>query len=606
LTSVAAYCREKSRKIQRRRHTDYRLICRQPVWVYNNESKKPEVRMKSNKMTLMGILPVLLLLALAVQLGASGTGSDAQLAKKIDAVMSGTYKPGEPGAAIIVRREGRTIFRRGYGMASLELGVRIEPDMAFRLGSISKQFTAVSILMLAQQGKLSLQDEIGKYIPDFPTGDKKVTIANLLAHTSGIKSYTDMEEWLQLWRKDMSPQEIIAMSKGKPFEFAPGERWRYDNTGYVMLGAIIEKVSGKSYESFVMEHIFTPLGMGHSGYDHTEKITLRRVPGYQMDNQGFINAPYLSMTQPYAAGALYSSVDDLAVWNDAFFSGRLLKKEWLDRAFTPFTLASGESTGYGCGWFISELRGHRTIEHGGGINGFSTYALALPADNVYIAILTNSAVAGRNPEPQAVRIAELVLGLPPAGFKPVPLSPGELDALVGVYANQDNEERYITRERETLFSQRAGGAKYPILAASAIEFFFIDTPTVIRFTKDAQGKVSGLRVQARYGPAEIYTRSVKSLPISRKEITLKPELLGRYTGEYELMPGFSIVISNEAGHLMAQATGQPKVELFAESETNFFLKVVDAQIIFDLDASGKPMALTLFQGGQKLPGKKIK
>lgn len=562
--------------------------------------------MKINKTVTNGTLTVFLLLALAAQLAAVSTDSDKRLLGEIDAVMSKTYKPGEPGAAVIVRCNGWTIFRKGYGLADLELGVKVEPDMIFRLGSITKQFTATAILMLAEQGKLSLQDEINKYIPTFTARDKKVTVEHLLTHTSGIKSYTNMEEWLPLWRKDMTPQEIIDLSKGKPFEFNPGERWNYNNTGYVMLGAIIEKVSGKSYAAFVEENIFTPLGMRHSYYDRTEQVIPRRVHGYQKDTGGIINAPYLSMSQPYAAGSLLSSVDDMAVWNDAVFSGRLLKKEWLDKAFVPFHLANGESTGYGYGWFISDLRGHRCIEHGGGINGFTSYALALPDDRIYVAILTNSAIAGRMPEPLALRIAELVLGLPAAERKPVKLPASTLDLLTGVYENLDGEARFITRSGEQLFSQRAGGAKHEIMAASASEFFFSDSPSILSFKQNPQGRIDGLRVQARIGPAEIYKRSDKALPSSRAEITLKPELLDRYTGEYELMPGFSIVISSEAGHLMGQATGQPKVELFAESETDFFLKVIDARMIFALDASGRITGLTLLQGGQKLPGKKIR
>ncbi len=562
--------------------------------------------MSKFKQILSLLLPILLVFPLAARLGAHAPKTDRKLADEIDKVMNEVYKPGEPGAALIVRQGERTLFRKGYGLADIELGVKIEPDMVFRLGSITKQFTAVSILMLAEQGKLSLQDEIGKYIADFPTGDKKVTIEHLLAHTSGIKSYTNMEEWLQLWRKDMTPPEIIAMSKDKPFEFAPGESWNYNNTGYVMLGAIIEKVAGKSYEAFLQERIFTPLGMARSGYDHTERIIPRRVRGYHKDNDGLVNAPYLSMTQPYAAGSLFSSVDDLALWSDAIFAGRVLKKEWLERAFTPFRLAGGESSGYGCGWFISDLRGHHTIEHGGGINGFSSYALALPDDQVYVAILTNSAIAGRDPEPRAVRIAELVIGLAPEVRKPVALSSAELDALVGVYVNQADEERYITREGEKLFSQRAGGAKHPILAASATEFFFEDTPSIIQFKRNAEGKIDGLRVKARVGPAEIYRRTDKPLPIARQEITLDPKLLDRFAGEYELMPGFSIVITVEGGRLLGQATGQPKVELFAESETAFFLKVIDAQVVFAIDAAGQVAGLTFLQGGQKLPGRKIK
>jgi CubicO group peptidase (beta-lactamase class C family) len=549
---------------------------------------------------------VFLLLALAVSLEASTAGADARLAGEIDKVMSEVYKPGEPGAALIVRRNGRTIFRKGYGLANLELGVKVAPGMVFRLGSITKQFTAACILLLAERGQLSLRDDIGKYLPDFPTGGHTVALENLLAHTSGIKSYTDMEEWLKMWRQDMTPLDIIAMSKGKPFEFNPGERWRYDNTGYVMLGAVIEKVSGQSYEDFVNGHIFAPLGMSHSGYDHTERIIPGRAAGYQKDNRGFVNAPYLSMTQPYSAGSLYSSVDDLAVWDDALFAGKVLKKESLARAFTPFTLANGESTGYGCGWFISDLRGHRTVEHGGGINGFTSYALALPDDNVYIAVLTNSAIEGRSPETRAVRIAELVLGLPPLERKPVTLSAGELDALVGVYENPDNEARYITREGELLFSQRAGGTRYNILPASASEFFFPTASAIIRFTRDAAGRIDGLRFLERIGPAEVYRRTDKPLPGARREIALDPKLLTRYTGEYELMPGFSIVVTAEAGHLMCQATGQNKFELFPESETTFFLKVVDAQVVFDIDVAGRVTGLTLVQGGQRLPGKKIK
>jgi CubicO group peptidase (beta-lactamase class C family)/uncharacterized protein YneR len=562
--------------------------------------------MKVSKKFKTSMVPFFLLAALTLQSAGAAPVPDRKLAEEIDKVMNEIYKPGEPGAAVIVRRDGRTLFRKGYGLANLELGVKVEPDMIFRLGSITKQFTAVAILMLAQQGKLSLQDAIGKYLSPFPTGDKKVTIEHLLTHTSGIKSYTNMEEWLPLWRKDMTPLEIIDMSRDKPFEFMPGERWNYNNTGYVMLGAIIEKVSGRTYEEFIQANIFTPLAMNHSHYDHTERVISRRVPGYQKGNDGFINAPYLSMTQPYAAGSLLSSVDDLATWNDAVFSGKLVGKEWLDKAFTAYRLANGESTGYGYGWFISDLNGHRCIEHGGGINGFTSYGISLPDDRVYVTILTNGAIAGRNPEPRAVRIAELVLGLPQLERKPIALSKDKLESLVGVYENQDGETRFITREGSRLFSQRAGGSKNEILASAPDEFFFADSPTVIRFTKDPSGEIEGLYVRARIGPAEIYRRTAKPLPVARREISLAPELLGRYAGEYEIMPGFSIVVTVEAGRLMGQATGQPKIELFAESATNFFLKAIDAQIIFDRDASGKITALTLLQGGQKLPGKKVK
>ena len=538
--------------------------------------------------------------AAAAPAGPAQKTVDDALAKKIDAVMAEIYKPGEPGAAIIVRKDGKTIFRKGYGMADMELGIPIEPDMVFRLGSITKQFTAVSVLMLAEQGKLSLQDEITKFLPHFPTQGRTILLEHLLTHTSGLKSYTNLSEWLPLWRKDMTVREIIDLTKDKPMEFAPGERWNYNNTGYVLLGAVIEKVSGLTYEDYVNKNIFGPLGMKHSYYGNTERIIPRRIPGYQMDKGGFVNAPYLSMTQPYSAGSLLSSVDDLAIWNDAVFSGKLIKKEWLDKALTPYPLKNGESTGYGYGWFIADYQGQRIIEHGGGINGFSAYEMTLPEDRVFLAILTNSAAAGRDPEPRAVKIAGLILGKPEPERKAVTLPEKDIEALVGVYENADGQARYITREGNKVFSQRAGGAKHEILAASPDEFFFADTPTRVRIVKNAEGTITALRLQARIGPAEILTKTAKPFPAEKKEIAVDPKILDLFVGEYELAPGFTIVIRNEGGRLVSEATGQPIVELFAESETTFFLKDVDAQVEFIRDAEGRVTSLVLSQGGQKM------
>ncbi len=421
-------------------------------------------------------LPLFAFLAVALAVPAVRTlaarpAPQGDLAAKIDAIMAGIYKPGEPGAAIIVRKDGQTVFRKGYGTADLELGVPIEPDMVFRLGSITKQFTAVSILMLAQEGKLGLQDEITKFLPDYPTQGKRITVEHLLTHTSGIQSYTDMPEWLPLWRKDFTVKELVDFFKDKPMQFEPGRSWAYSNSGYILLGAIIEKVSGKTYEEFVTEKIFKPLGMKGSTYGSTERIIPRRIPGYQAGKGGFVNAPYLSMTQPYAAGSLLSTVDDLAVWSDAVFAGKLVRKEWLDKAFTPYTLANGESTGYGYGWLVGDFAGHRSIEHGGGINGFSTYEMTLPEDRIFVAILTNSAIAGHDPEPRAVKIAWLALGLTEPERKAIMLAARDLDAFAGVYTNDRKREFYVSREGDKLFAQQQGGSKDEFTPASATKFF---------------------------------------------------------------------------------------------------------------------------------------
>ena len=177
--------------------------------------------------------------------------SDNLLVQTIDNLVQETYKPAEPGATVIVVRDGKIIFRKSQGMANLELGVPIEPDMVFRLGSITKQFTAVSILMLAEQGKLALDDSISRFLPGYPTHDHHITVEHLLSHTSGIKSYTSMSEWPPLWGKDFTVQELIDFFKYQPMDFAPGKRWAYNNSGYILLGAIIEKASGQTYEQFL-------------------------------------------------------------------------------------------------------------------------------------------------------------------------------------------------------------------------------------------------------------------------------------------------------------------------------------------------------------------
>ncbi|MGZ7046181.1 MAG: DUF3471 domain-containing protein, partial [Candidatus Aminicenantales bacterium] len=267
---------------------------------------------------------------------------------------------------------------------------------------------------------------------------------------------------------------------------------------------------------------------------------------------------------------------------------------------------NGESTGYGYGWFIANFSGHRTVEHGGGINGFTSYEMTLPEGRIFIAILTNSAIAGREPEPRAVKIAWLALGLPEPQRKSVKLEAKDLDPLTGVYADEGKEERYITREGASFYSQRAGQAKNELRAVSAVEFLFKDNPARLRFLKDASGAVTGLRLEGRIGPAQIYTKTAKPLPSPKKVAAVDPKIYDLYVGDYELMPGFIITILRRGDKLISQATGQPEVELFPESETRYFLNVVDAQIDFVKDPSGKVTGLVLHQGGQTLPAKKIK
>ena len=427
---------------------------------------------------------------------------DNLLIQTIDNLVQETYKPTEPGAAVIVVRDGKILFRKGQGMANLELGVQIEPDMVFRLGSITKQFTAVAILMLAEQSKLALDDSIAKFLPDYPTLDHLITIEHLLTHTSGIKSYTDMPECPPIWRKDLTVEELIDFFKYQPMQFAPGKRWAYNNSGFIMLGAIIEKVSGQTYEQFIQQNIFDPLGMKHSYYDSPLRVISRRVAGYDKGPESYTNAAYLSMTLPYAAGALASTVDDLAIWDSALYTEQLLKQETLQQAFISHRITDGSSVAYGYGWAISEYKGHRLIEHGGDINGFRTHEIRMPDDRVFVAVLSN--LGNADSERLAFKIAALVIGHPYKEPTPVELNPEVLTRYEGVYKINASEERLITREDNRLFSQRGQGQPVELVPLSSIEFFFKEMSlNHLRFVSDANEVVIAVEMRGRSGIPEI-------------------------------------------------------------------------------------------------------
>jgi CubicO group peptidase (beta-lactamase class C family) len=530
--------------------------------------------------------------------------SNDELARYADELFSKSYPAGEPGAAVLVAKDGQVLLRKGYGLANLELGVPIQPDMVFELGSITKQFTAAAILLLQERGQLSVDDEITRFLPDFPTHGQKITLHHLLTHVSGIPSYTGLPEWRTRVREDLTVQQLIDLFKDKPLEFNPGEKWAYNNSAYVLLGAVIEKVSGKSYEDFIEQEIFAPLGMKRSYYGHQTEVIPGRVAGYDKEGEGYQIAEYISMTQPYAAGSLLSTVDDLAIWAEALSGGKVVKKASLERMTTPAKLASGQSTKYAYGLAISDEEGTRIVEHGGGIFGFVTQMLHVPDRRLLVIVLSNN--TSRNPEILAYRVARKALGRALEDRKAVALDPASLDEYVGVYRFNEALIRAVSREGNKLFSQRSGGEKTEMLAASRDDFYFLETDSRIRFRRNAQGKITGMDFLRRAGLDETAVKTDEPLPSERQAVQVDPALYDGYAGVYELAPGFLLTLTREGDHLMAQATGQPKLEIFPESETKFFLKVVDAQIELQRGPDGKATGLTLFQGGRTMPGKKVK
>jgi CubicO group peptidase (beta-lactamase class C family) len=408
-----------------------------------------------------------------------------------------------PGVSIAVVRNGEVIKAKGFGLANVELNVAATPDTVYQSGSVGKQFTATLVMMLVEEGKISLDAPIGRYIPDAPDSWRGITVRQLLTHTSGISNKLyDQIDLHQDYTEDQLVKKIAAL----PLDFEPGEKWNYSNPGYVTLGVLIHKVTGRFYGDLLAEKIFTPLGMKTARIINEADIIRNRAAGYrlirdELKNQEWVSPP-LNTT---ADGSLYLTVYDMAKWDAALYTEKLLKRSSLDQMWTPVKLNSGKTQPYGFGWAFAEVKGHRLIEHGGAWQGFTSYIARYVDDGLTVIVLTN--LAGADP-----------------------------------------------------------------------------------------GKIA-------HGIAGLYSPELK--PPERRVVPVDPKTFDACVGKYELPPDLIITISRDAGRFYMQATGQPRAEIFPESETEFFLKAVEAQLTFVKDATGKVTQLILHQGGDH-EAKKIK
>lgn len=440
------------------------------------------------------------------------TAGAATVPETIDSYLSARFAADAPGAAVIVVKDGKVILRKGYGLADLELKTPLKPEMVFRLASVTKQFTAVAILMLAEQGKLALADDVRRFIPDYPAAAGPVTIERLLNHTSGVPGFSDEYLAKRDMRADVTPAQILDIIKSQPSEFAPGSKWAYSDGGYELLGMIIEKASGQSYADFIEQRVFKPLGMTHSYYDRSERIIPGRVKGYAQTPAGYQNAAYISMTLPYAAGALASSVDDMALWDAAIAdSDKLIGAESRRRMVTSYVLPNGAAVNipYGFGVGLTPRRGEARVAHNGQINGFTTAVLRLPKDHVYVAVLTNVENPKIIPDLIAERVAAIAAGNPYPEQATVQLTAPALDNYVGTYQIDAKNVRHVSRDGTRLYMQRNAGRKLELLPVSASQFIIQDAFNEVSFAADAGGKATTLTMTQVFGPANVARRVEK-------------------------------------------------------------------------------------------------
>ena len=377
-------------------------------------------------------IPFLSLAGSLLLTGLTAAQNRTELLERIDQAAAELMERQQiPGLSLAVQHGGDLVVAKGYGWADVENLVPATEHTVYRIGSVTKQFTAAALLELSEQGKVSLDHSIERYFPNYPLNGLKVTVKQLLNHTNGIVGYTEMPTFWEKARLDLSHEEMVELFSAEPFAFEPGEEFQYSNSGYFLAGMIVELASGRSYAEFLEEQFFEPLGLRETYYLSERPIVPGRASGYEVVDGELLNDDMLSMDLPYAAGSLGSSVLDLLRWQSSLVDHSVITSTSFRQMTTPGRLVNGVPIDYGLGVFVNELSGRRRIEHGGGINGFRAQLSYYPDDRLTVAVLTN--LGSASPEVLETRLARIVLGLREPFHEMAILSADQLELYAGQY-----------------------------------------------------------------------------------------------------------------------------------------------------------------------------
>ena len=570
-------------------------------------------------------------LILAVGCGSDEPGSVVAVdhAAKIDEVVTAYHDAGQLNGSVLVAENGEVIYEKGVGWANVAWEIPNTPETKHRIGSVTKHFTSALVLQLVEEGKIDLQAPIRTYLPDYPEPQgSRVTVHHLLNHTSGIPSYTGLSEFGDMMRDPYEPDELIAVVSSMPLEFEPGTDWAYNNSGYFILGRILENVTGEDYADLLRERLLAPLGMDDSGYDDYAGIEPSEAEGYRNALTGFEHAAYLDTSLPYAAGMMYSTVRDLYRWDRALYDGAAPFREMATKElwYTPGL------EDYAYGWHVADVQiGEegptvRVIEHGGGINGFSTAFRRFPDPQNLIVVIDNTE---GNAGAVAEQISRVLFDQPVEAPKPeiarVVVSTFEemgADAGIEEYrrlrAEAPDAYDFSERQLNTLGYHFLGRGQ----TETAIAVFRLNVeqyPDAFN-TYDSLGEayreagqidlaIENYRKSVELNPGNANgRRALAEMGVELDEpegLTLPVETLARYVGDYEIQPGFVLSVTREGTRLFTQATGQPRFEIFAQSETRFYVKEFAAQLEFVVEGEGPATSVVLFQGGRETPAKRV-
>lgn len=530
--------------------------------------------------------------------------SESSFEAQAGEILAAAYADDGPGVAAIITKNNETLFIGAQGMANIDAGQSIDDTTVFRLASITKQFSAATLLLLAEEGLVDLDAPLSTYVPHYPEPGASVAVRRLLNHTSGIPSYTGIPGWMVETNTATAytTEEMIALFSDLPMDFEPGDRFAYNNSGYVLVGAVIEAVTGEAWADVVKSRIAEPLGLEVLQSGLEESTVARMANGYT-GAENPTSAQRIHMSVPHAAGALISDVQDLADWANALHDGDVLSAESYAMMIAPTILSDGSDIDYGYGIGTSEIYGAPTIGHNGGIFGFSTDSVYLPSKDIFVGVLGNSDSFSVSPGTTAIRLAALAAGTPAPHLEQQQTELPSLESVFGIYASDEVTRTFFERD-DKLFTYRQNGIEAEVFSAGENKFFY------------GPNSLTWFEMNVETDPVEMIFYSGATLEpdtLSRigpvpAVVSVSAETLEPYLGDYALDIGpVAKIAAAEDGldqGITIQVTGQPAFLLEPINETEFEVRSVGALIRFVTHDDGT-VSLELEQGGGKFTGTRI-
>jgi CubicO group peptidase (beta-lactamase class C family) len=513
---------------------------------------------------------------------------DQAIAKYVDSLMNASFKANAPGGVVLVAKNGVPIFCKAYGLANWELNVPTKPEHVFAIASMTKQFTAVCMLQLVQQGKVSLQDDMRKYLPGYNTHGRVITIEHLLTHTSGVPNIILRPDFVNL--AEPSDDELIQCSMNGLLNFEPGTDFAYDDMGFTLAAFIVEKASGMKYREYVRKNIFQPLGMNSTTIGTREKAIPMLASGYSSAGDTlFRPSEYFNWKWDFGMGDIVTCVDDMLKWDEALYTEKLVGRDLLAKAWTSYVLKDGRKTTYGYGWWVAEYQGVKFVHHTGGTPGYRSVSVRLPASHTFIVVLSNNGATGAGAtigEQIGRRLSGVTVSPRPRKRLPVE----QLREYEGVYRTthsgtsilsdrtQEKVHRTLTVKDTLLYSSRPGAQKAALFNVDQ-DLFTSSGGTLYHFIRDKNGKIRSFETYTEpveWNPRRVEMKTNLPIPKEKKPISVDEKVLKSYAGKYVFSGDNFTKIRVDGSHIYSQEMG----EIFAESETKFFPKNMDVTIEF--------------------------